>query len=196
VKLGVTWREAFPLTSIRDEHGLAHLEDVWKAERKDRATNSFLRNDFRELMPDRRYFVAELNGTIISSMTCAPLNATSWYLQDPVRTPDAPRGALEGAMAFALDTLRDEGYLTASNGVLPFWPSGGGTATTHMGRVIRYAVSFFDRLYRFGRINQFRSKFTPDRVGDVYVVRSHRVVTPWALRGLIRLLTSAPSTTE
>lgn len=189
-RLGVTWREAFPTPGSGDESGLQRVEDRWKSERSERATNSFLRNDFRELREDRRYFVAERDGTILASLTCSPLSDTTWYLQDPVRDPSAPRGALEGAMAHALDTLRDDGATVASNGILPFWHVGDGTASPHQsGLFVRRVVALFDRLYRFRAINQFRSKFTPDAVSAVYVVRSRRFLTPLVVRSLVKLLT-------
>ena len=184
---GVTWREV----SLSEDTAmaLAHLEESWKAERKERRNDSFLRNDYRDLSPWRRYFVAELAGSFVASATCTQISQTSWYLQDIVRRPDAPRGALEGAMAIALDTLRDEGYLEASNGPMAFWRPGDRHAATHeLGIVARRAFSLFERQFRFDGINQFRSKFVPDRVESMYAVRSSRLEGPRVISGLIHVL--------
>jgi len=195
VKLGLSWREAHPLTEPDDLAGLGRVEQRWKEERRERRTDSFLRNSFGELMHLRRYFVCEGPRGIIASISCTPINATGWYLQDPVREPDAPRGALEGAMALALDTFREEGYAVASNGPLPFWSPGQEGVTPHaLGPLGDRVLAYFDHRYRFQHINQFRSKFVPDWTAPVYVLRSHRLVTPGVVRSLTRLLTQAPET--
>ncbi len=192
MKLGLTWREAFPLRCADDFDGLQRIEERWKQQRRERRTDSFLRNEFTELAHLRRYFVCEGPAGIVASITCTPINANSWYLQDPVRDPDAPRGALEGAMAFALDVLRDDGYAWASNGPLPFWRPGGEPEHPHpLGPLGDRVLAYFDRRYHFARINRFRSKFVPDVTRPVYVLRSHRFVTPAAAASLVGLLTRA-----
>lgn len=188
--LGFTWREAYPVRDERDFLGLALVEEAWKAERRERRTDSFLRTSFLELADLRRYFVCEGPDGVVASVTCTPINARGWYLQDPVRDPHAPRGALEGAMALALDTFRDEGFETASNGPLPFWhPADHSTDNRPLGPVANRVLHYFDQRYHFQQINQFRSKITPDRVEATYLVRSHRYITPTVATSLIKLLT-------
>jgi lysylphosphatidylglycerol synthetase-like protein (DUF2156 family) len=188
-KLGLQWREAFPLSNTLDEHGVGHVQHAWKAERTERETDSFLRTDFGEIARLRRYFVCEGPEGIVAFVTCTPVNAEGWYLQDIVRLPSAPRGALEGAMAFALDVFRDDGYRFVSNGPLPFWrPGGESEGQQKLGFVGQRALRFFNDHYRFHGINQFRSKLEPDCVSDLYVLRSKRLITPGALRTLTKLL--------
>ncbi len=188
-RLAVTWREALPLASDEDRRAIARVEEAWKLEREERRTDSFLRTSYLELGEWRRYFVAELNGAVIASVTCTPINAKGWYLQDVVRVPSAPRGALEGAMAFALDTLRDEGYAVASNGPLPFWrPHEHWSDAYQLGPLGNRIMKIFDRRFRFGGINQFRSKLEPDWTETLYVLRSRRLITPWAARSLTKIL--------
>ena len=190
VRLGYAWREARPVERADDWAALAAVEAAWKAERPVRRTDSFLRNDFTELMADRRYFVCEGAAGVVASVTCTPINARAWYLQDPVREPDAPRGALEGAMALALDTFRDEGYEYATNGPLAFHHPDGSTRPEHpLGAMGDLVVRYFDHRYHFSNINRFRSKFEPDWVEPLYVLRSRRLITPGAATSLTRLLT-------
>lgn len=190
--LGYRWREAHPLASRADFDGLQRIEERWKQERRERRTDSFLRNEFTELAHLRRYFVCEGPTGLVASITCTPVSDSAWYLQDPVRDPGAPRGALEGAMALALDTFRDEGFRWATNGPLPFWRPDGVEERRHaLGPVGDRVLAYFDRRYHFARINQFRSKFLPDETFAVFLVRSHRVVTPRAVASLVRILTRA-----
>ncbi|HQT99372.1 MAG TPA: phosphatidylglycerol lysyltransferase domain-containing protein [Acidimicrobiales bacterium] len=192
-RLGVTWREATPLTSRDDDVALARVEAAWKNERPQRRTDSFLRTSYLEIADQRRYFVGEQAGEVLASVTCSPINAKGWYLQDIVRVPHAPRGALEGAMAFALDVLRDEGYAVASNGPLPFWrPHESWDDEYQFGPLGNRLMKLFDRQFRFGGINQFRSKFEPDWTEPLYVLRSQRFITPWVARSLTQLLNHPP----
>lgn len=188
-KLGVSWREAFPLARGGDRAALAWVESAWKAARPARRTDSFLRTDYLELAARRRYFISESAGTVTSFVACTPINATGWYLQDIVRLAEAPRGSLEGAMTLALDTLRDEGYAVASNGPLPFLqPEEGGRDPHHLGPIGRRVLTFFDRQYRFSGINQFRSKLEADRVEHLYVLRTKGLITPGVARSIQQLL--------
>jgi lysylphosphatidylglycerol synthetase-like protein (DUF2156 family) len=191
LKIGLTWREVFPLGDADDHDALRHVEQLWRAERPERETDSFLRTDFMELAPIRRYFACEGPSGVIAFVSCTPVSSQGWYLQDVVRTPDAPRGALEGAMALALDTFRDEGFSFASNGPLPFWrPHEFWSDPDQLGAIGNRVLKFFDRQYRFHGINQFRSKFEPDRLSPLYVLRTRRLITPGAGRSLTKMLNS------
>ena len=186
---GVSWREAHPQITDTDAAGLEAVEQLWKAERKERKVDSFLRTSWSELMTSRRYFVAEHDGRIVASIACSPVSSSGWYLQDPVREPSALRGALEGAMALSLDTLRDEGYHMASNGPLPFWsPTGETKQEYQLGFLGNRLVSVFDHRYRFAGINQFRSKFEPDWIEPAVVLRSRRALSPGKIASLIKLV--------
>ncbi|MGH9021400.1 MAG: phosphatidylglycerol lysyltransferase domain-containing protein [Acidimicrobiales bacterium] len=194
LKLGYRWREASPLASARDRVAIERVENHWKSERAERRTDSFLRTDFLELADLRRYFVCEGDEGVVASLACTPVSARAWYLQDPVRHPDAPRGALEGAIALALDTFRDEGYDFASNGPLAFWRPDGTTEISHpLGPLVDYVMNFFDNRYHLNNINRFRSKFEADTTAPLYALRSQRLITPGVARSLTRLLT-APAT--
>ena len=82
-------------------------------------------------------------------------------------------------MALALDTLRDEGYAYADNGPLPSAaPAARPGPSTRWARFGNLVLRYFDHRYRFSSINQFRSKFEPDRIAPLYVLRSHRLITP------------------
>lgn len=186
---GISWREAHPASSVTDAHGLEAVEMAWKRERRERAVDSILRTSFRELIGWRRYFVAECDSVVVASITCAPVSRRGWYLQDPVRLPTAPRGALEGAMALALDTFHEEGCAFASNGILPFWnPSGATQASDELGLLGRQLVRLFDRRYRFAGINQFRSKFEPDWTEPVSVLWSPGALRPHRIWSLTKIL--------
>jgi len=189
LKIGLTWREVFPLVNVNHHESLRHVEQHWRSERSERKTDSFLRTDFMELADLRRYFACEGPNGVIAFVSCTPVSGDGWYLQDIVRTPDAARGALEGAMALALDTFRDEGFTFVSNGPLPFWrPHESWSDPYQLGAIGNRVLKFFDSQYRFHGINQFRSKFEPDRLSPLYVLRSRRLITPSVARSLTKML--------
>jgi lysylphosphatidylglycerol synthetase-like protein (DUF2156 family) len=93
-------------------------------------------------------------------------------------------------MALALQTFRDDGYVFASNGPVPFWrPDGAPETTSPLGVLGGRVLAYFDHRYRFQHANQFRSKFIPDRTTPLYVLGSPRVITPGVVRSLTELLT-------
>ena len=192
--LGLQWRELHPTVDTNDHASMMEVEQSWKAERRERRTDSFQRTSFTELAEIRRYFGCVDGDLVLAFCACTPTSATSWYLQDIVRIPEAPRGALEGAMSLALDVLRDEGFETASNGPIPFWLPDGAQPDTHaLGPIGNRVVRFFDHQYRFGGISQFRNKFVADRTEPLYVLRNRRAIGPFAATSLVRLLTKRAS---
>jgi len=190
---GVTWREIHPGTSPADHNSMFSLEEAWKEERKERRTNSFLRNDFTELGEHRRYFVAEDHDVAVASATLTRVNDDSWYLQDIVRRPDAPRGALEGAIAESIFAIQRDGAARLSNGPLPLWsPEDGDIPTPQLGPLGRTILRTFDRSFRFRGINTFRTKLAPDEIVPLYVIYSRRGLSPQSIRSLLQLLQKPP----
>ncbi len=195
-KLGYSWREVFPIDNDAERAALEHTERKWKQARVQRSTDSFQRTSYAELTEIRRYFACIAPATenasesIVAFMACTPTSDEGWYLQDPVRLESAPRGALEGCIAMALDALRDDGFKTATNGPLPFWRPEDQPANEYgLGPLGRRVVDFFDRQYRFKGIAQFRTKLDPDRVEPLYILLSRRMLSPLAARSLVRVLT-------
>ena len=205
-----TWREAHPQHVWQDLVQMLQVERRWKAERKARETDSFLRTSLLENADRRRYFVCEAatgsdalaaNGgasatEITAYVVTSPLNHESCYLQDFVRNPAAPRGSLEGAVVMALDTLKAEGVREASNGVLPMWSPKGETSHEEPGPVATSLVNYFDSRYHFSGLNQFRRKLEPDRVEPVHALIWPPRLGPRAALSLARVLSRAPNRKE
>ena len=139
----------------------------------------------------RRYFVVEKDsepGIVQSFLVCSPVSWRGWYLQDLVRHPLAPRGATEIVTLSAIERLRDDGAEFVTAGIVPFLESDVlGTAAPH--GVAKWAVQYFDRLFRFSGLKQFRSKFPATRTEPVYVAYWPKVMTPLVVWDLARVLT-------
>jgi len=189
-RLSAAAREAHPLQDARDREAIARVEDAWKSARPERRNDSFLRTAPLENARHRRYFVVETGSRMESFLVCSPVSHRGQYLQDFVRMPDAPRGANELAMLTALRVFQGEGLDFVTGGIIPFYDpnkshsnkvTGGAGA---LGWVIRH----FDRLFHFAGLQQFRAKFVPSRVVDIYAMLWPGTLTPalaWDIRSLL-----------
>ena len=189
-RLGAAAREAHPLHDAHDREAIARVEEAWKSARPERRNDSFLRTASLESAQHQRYFVVETGSRMESFLVCSSVSHRGQYLQDLVRMPDAPRGANELAILTALGVFQGEGLDFVTGGIVPFFDpnksrsnkAAGGPGT--LGWVIRH----FDRLFHFAGLQQFRAKFAPSRVIDIYVLLWPGILTPalaWDIRSLL-----------
>ena len=191
-RLGATVREADPLGDARDRQAIARVEAAWKSVRPERCNNSFLRTAALADTYRRRYFVVETARGMESFVACSPVSRRGQYLQDLVRMPDAPRGANELAVLTALTTFIAEGAQFATGGIVPFfhpdsYRSRSNRITSGTG-TLGWVVRHFDRLFHFAGLQQFRAKFVPTRVVDIYALLWPGILTPslaWDIRSLL-----------
>ncbi len=183
--VGITWRPLDPSDEV-DARSMDQVEAAWKAERKERQTDSFLRTDWQDLMAHRRYLGAFDRGVLVAMVTSTPLSAKGWYLHDLVRHPKAERGALEGAITSSLEAMANEGFTLASSGPLPMWsPEGDLTPTGAVSKAIYHQ---FDRAFRFASINRFRLKLDGDHLEPIFVTYTRASLRPDRIWSLVHLL--------
>lgn len=185
------WLEVFPATDLEARGQMLAVEAEWKATRKARATDSFLRTSLMDQADIRRHFACrELStGKINSYVTAIPVNKDRWYLQDCVRFSTAERGTLEGAVALACETFSAEGFGSVSNGILPMYNPSRGNYTPPETPLRRVIIGYLDSRYRFSGLNQFRMKLVPDETLPVYALLKPGRPSPRAFAGFIRTLT-------
>lgn len=189
-KHGGIAREVHPLRDADIRKRIEDVTEAWMRARPERRSRSFLRTAPLENAQDRRYFVVEGDERIESLLVCSPVSLRGQYLQDLVRRPDALRGSNELNMVTAMAVFQTEGLEFVTGGIVPFYdpkkprcaqqPRDGGV----LGRVIGY----FDHLFRFSGLQQFRGKFIPSRVVDVYALLWPGVLTPGLVRDLCAVL--------
>lgn len=172
------WCEVFPATDLAIRQQMLTVETEWKSARKARATDSFLRTALMDQADIRRHFACRelATGKINSYVSCLPVNADEWYLQDCVRLSTAERGTLEGAVALACKTFSGEGFTSVSNGILPMYefdvqnPGGHNEQASESSWLRQCIITFADNRYRFSGLNQFRMKLVPDQTKPVYAL--------------------------
>jgi lysylphosphatidylglycerol synthetase-like protein (DUF2156 family) len=189
-KNGGIAREVHPLRNPDIRRGIEEVTEAWMQARPERRSRSFLRTVPLENAEHRRYFVVQADERIESLLVCSPVSAKGQYLQDLVRRPDALRGSNELNMVTAMAVFQNEGLDFVTGGIVPFYdpnkprcaqrPGGDGL----MGQVI----GRFDHLFRFSGLQQFRAKFIPSRMVDIYALLWPGVLTPGLVRDLCAVL--------
>ncbi len=189
-KHGGIAREVHPLQDAGIRKGIEDVTEAWMRARPERRSQSFLRTAPLENAENRRYFIVEGEERIESLLVCSPVSLRGQYLQDLVRRADALRGSNELNIVTAMTVFKNEGLEFVTGGLIPFYdpnkprcaqrPQGGGV----MGRVIGY----FDHLFRFSGLQQFRAKFIPNRVVDIYALIWPGAMTPGLVRDLCTVL--------
>ena len=106
------------------------------------------------LAHERRFFVAEHAGRIVSALIAIPIYARGgWFFDQMLRHPSAPQCAVELLFDFAMKTFAEEGVKYATFGLSPLAGSPS-PALQH----IRERASF---LYNFKGLHAFKAKLAP-----------------------------------
>ncbi len=186
LKHGGIPREVHPLRDADIRKGIEDVTEAWMRARPQRRSRSFLRTAPLENAKDRRYFVVQGDERIESLLVCSAVSHRGQYLQDLVRRPDALRGSNELGMVTAMAVFQSEGLEFVTGGIIPFYdPNKPRCAQRPQdGGVLGHAIGRFDHLFRFSGLQQFRAKFIPSRVVDIYALLWPGVLTPGLVRDL------------
>jgi lysylphosphatidylglycerol synthetase-like protein (DUF2156 family) len=189
-KLGGIAREVHPLRHADVRKGIEDVTEAWMRARPERRSRSFLRTAPLENAQNRRYFVVEGGERIESLLVCSPVSLRGQYLQDLVRRPDALRGSNELNIVTAMAVFQNEGLEFVTGGIVPFYdPNRPRCAQRPQdGGALGYVIGHFDHLFRFSGLQQFRAKFIPSRVVDVYALLWPGILTPGLVRDLCAVL--------
>ena len=189
-KHGGIAREVHPLQDADIRKGIEDVTEAWMRARPERRSRSFLRTAPLENAQDRRYFVVEGDARIESLLVCSPVSVRGLYLQDLVRRPDALRGSHELNIVTAMAVFQREGLEFVTGGIVPFYdPNKPRCAQRPQdGGILGHVIGRFDHFFRFSGLQQFRAKFVPSRVVDIYALLWPGVLTPGLVRDLCAVL--------
>lgn len=189
-KHGGIAREVHPLRNAAIRKGIEDATEAWMRARPERRSRSFLRTAPLENVQNRRYFIVEGDERIESLLVCSPVGLRGQYLQDLVRRPDALRGSNELNMVTAMAVFQREALEFVTGGIVPFYdPNRPRCAQRPQdGGLLGHMIGRFDHLFRFSGLQQFRAKFVPSRVVDVYALLWPGILTPGLVRDLCAAL--------
>ncbi len=189
-KHGGSAREVYPLRDADIRRGIEDVTEAWMQARPQRRNRSFLRTAPLERAEQRRYFVVEGDQRIESLLVCSRVSQRGQYLQDLVRRPDALRGSHELNIVTAMTIFQSEGLEFVTGGIVPFYDPNRPRSEQRpqIGGILGKVIGRFDHLFRFSGLQQFRGKFAPSRVVDIYALLWPGILTPGLLRDVCALL--------
>ena len=191
-KIDATAREIDPIHHEADRVAMQKVEHAWKTERSIRSTRSFLRTAPLEFIHRRRYFAVEIPGPDGPEMQgfiiCSPIGERGWCMQDLVRLPTAPRGIIETGIMHAMAVLKAEGVEFATMTLIPFHDPSGERSLATLSRLEQWAIGYFDKIYHFTGLQQFRTEFAPTSCKHSYVMFWPKILTPMAVADIISVL--------
>jgi phosphatidylglycerol lysyltransferase len=149
-----------PKSGLR--HGIEEIMQCWLQSRRMAPMGFLVQLDPFHLAHERRFFVAEHEGRIVSALIAIPIYARGgWFFDQMLRHPSAPQCAIELLFDFAMKTFADEGVKHATFGLSPL----AGSPSPVLQRIR-------DRthvLYNFKGLHAFKSKLGPKLWQPIYL---------------------------
>ncbi|MGY2894915.1 phosphatidylglycerol lysyltransferase domain-containing protein [Deinococcus sp. UYEF24] len=144
---------------------VAHLSDGWLSRR--RAHTAF--HWIFQLEPlsypaSRQYFEARQDGRLVGLLAASPLKGRDcWYLEDILRSDDAPASASTALVACALNALKSDGLGMATLGGVPLARERGWDIhpVTPLERLAYRLRPLLSLLYSFDGLETFKRRFGP-----------------------------------
>jgi phosphatidylglycerol lysyltransferase len=132
----------------------------------------------------KKYFTArDANGKLVGFLAASPIPARDgWYLEDVLRSKNAPNGTTDLLVVEVLDSLKQSGAKLATLGTALMATEGVAGPDIHVSSVLSRAVWFVSRccsvFYNFDGVRRFKAKFAPSWWESEYVLISPNVTAP------------------
>jgi lysylphosphatidylglycerol synthetase-like protein (DUF2156 family) len=130
----------------------------------------------------KRYFAARIEGKMIGFLSASPIpTRKGWYLEDVIRSPDAPQGAATLLVAEALKTFKAEGVTLATLGTAPLAVDGPDDIPCEnrvVARTLDLASRRLSNFYNFEGLRRFKAKFVPSFWESEYALHERGVMIP------------------
>ena len=147
----------------------------------------------------KKYFTArDANGKLVGFLAASPIPARNgWYLEDVLRSKQAPNGTTDLLVVEVLDALKRSGAALATLGTTLMVNEG----ATHvhispkLSRVSWSLARCFSVFYNFHGVRRFKAKFAPSWWESEYVLMSPNLTAPpRVLSALVRAIVPAGPT--
>ncbi|CAN5473525.1 hypothetical protein BH10ACI3_BH10ACI3_25500 [soil metagenome] len=153
-----------------------------------------------ELVPfqnseSRKYFAArDLSGNLVGLLAASPIPAREgWYLEDVLRSSDAPNGTSDLLVFEALGTLAAQGAKLATLGTVPLSDKGADDLSSGQSFLTETALKLSRRhlnsVYNFEGLGTFKSKFVPTWWESEYaIVSKGRLIPPRVANAMFNII--------
>ncbi len=132
----------------------------------------------------KKYFTArDANGRLVGFLAVSPIPARNgWYLEDVLRSKNAPNGTTDLLVVEVLDSLKRSGAKLATLGTALMATEGVADPEINVSPLLSRAAWFvtgcFSIFYNFEGVRRFKSKFAPSWWESEYVLISPNVTAP------------------
>lgn len=131
----------------------------------------------------KKLFAARAGGRLVGLLALSPIpTRNGWYLEDVLRTNDAPQGTADLLVVHALKYLKAEGVALATLGTSPLARDGEDNLSTKdhgvIERALRTVSRRFNTFYNFEGLRTFKGKFVPSWWESEYVLVPKGVMVP------------------
>jgi phosphatidylglycerol lysyltransferase len=132
----------------------------------------------------KKYFTArDANGKLVGFLAASPIPARDgWYLEDVLRSKNAPNGTTDLLVVEVLNALKRSGAKLATLGTALMATEGGVDPDVHISRLLSRAAwlvaGWFSIFYNFDGVRRFKAKFAPSWWESEYVLISQNVTAP------------------
>lgn len=133
---------------------------------------------------EKKFFTArDANGKLVGFLAATPIPARDgWYLEDVLRSKQAPNGTTDLLVVEALDALKNSGAKLATLGTALMATDGFAHPDIHVSSVLSRGLWFVARccsiFYNFDGVRRFKAKFAPSWWESEYVLISQDVTAP------------------
>jgi len=153
-----------------------------------------------ELVPfqnshDRKYFAARnTNNDLVGILAASPIPARAgWYLEDVLRSTNAPDGTSDLLVFEALKILAAQGAKLATLGTVPLSSKGEDDVSTKhnflVNKLLKFSKRYLNSVYNFDGLETFKSKFVPTWWESEYIVVSKgRLISPRVANAIFNIV--------
>jgi len=132
----------------------------------------------------KKYFTArDAGGKLVGFLAASPIPARNgWYLEDVLRSKNAPNGTTDLLVVEVLDSLKRSGAKLATLGTALMATEGVADPDIHvsptLSRASRFVAGCFSLFYNLDGVRRFKAKFAPSWWESEYVLISQNVTAP------------------
>jgi phosphatidylglycerol lysyltransferase len=153
-----------------------------------------------ELVPfqktgDRKYFAARnAKNELVGLLAASPIPARDgWYLEDVLRSVNAPAGTSDLLVFEALKGLAAQGAKLATLGTVPLSAKGENDISSKnnflINKSLKFSKRYLNSMYNFDGLETFKSKFVPTWWESEYVVVSKgRLISPRVANAIFNIV--------
>ena len=130
----------------------------------------------------KKYFTArDANGKLVGFLAASPIPARDgWYLEDVLRSRNAPNGTTDLLVVEVLNSLKRDGARLATLGTALLATEGGGDVhiSPVLSKVTWSIAACCSIFYNFDGVRHFKAKFAPSWWESEYVLMSPNTAAP------------------